>query len=37
MLRPQDIECLENHQRERTLQDIWFILHDALPLGFQQE
>ena len=27
VLRPQDIECLEDHQRERSLQDVRLFLH----------
>src|ERR1700739_1386497 len=27
VLRSQDIECLEDHQRERTLQDVRLFLH----------
>ena len=37
VLRPQDIECLEDHQRKRSLQDVGLFLHAIRPLGFQQE
>ena len=32
VLRPQDIECFEDHQRKRSLQDVWLFLHGGTNL-----
>ena len=34
VLRSQDIECLEHHQRERTLQDVGLFLHGESTFRF---
>src|SRR6202044_1388967 len=34
VLRSQDIECLEDHQRERTLQDVRLFLHGGSTFRF---
>jgi hypothetical protein len=34
VLRSQDIECLEDHQRERTLQDVRLFLHGESTFRF---
>ncbi len=34
VLRSQDIECLEDHQRQCSLQDVWFFLHGESTFRF---
>jgi hypothetical protein len=34
VLRSQDIECLEDHQRERTLQDVRLFIHGESTFRF---
>ena len=34
VLRSQDIECLENHQRKRSLQDVRLFFHSRFTFRF---
>jgi hypothetical protein len=36
VLRPHRLERLENHQRQRALQEVRLLVHCS-PIGFQQE